>query len=165
MIYKPDQYYFSPHQMTPRYDPVGLLGSINSIVVVFLGLQAGKILLHYSEMKSRMIRLCIWGCKYTENGPEIDRYNFKIQWLGVWLRVVFVAFNNLTDQYQYQSVFGHFHLLHCCLDGVFWFWLVSIFLSIISKYGLVLRSISSVWTLSWSTYCMRILEAKFHFVA
>ena len=60
--------------MSPKYDPVGLLGSINSIVVVFLGLQAGKILLHYSDMKSRMIRLCIWGCKYTENGPEIDRY-------------------------------------------------------------------------------------------
>ena len=79
MVYKPDQYYFSPHQMTPRYDPVGLLGSINSIVVVFLGLQAGKILLHYSDMKSRMIRLLIWGCKYTENGREEDRYNLKIQ--------------------------------------------------------------------------------------
>ena len=82
MIYKPDQYYFSPDEMTPSYDPVGLLGSINSIVVVFLGLQAGKILLHYSEMKSRIIRFFIWGCEY---GPEMDRkrssvsdFNFKI---------------------------------------------------------------------------------------
>ena len=73
MIYKPDQYYFSQDQMTPSYDPVGLLGSINSIVVVFLGLQAGKILVHYSDMKSRIIRLCIWGCKYIKNGPEMDR--------------------------------------------------------------------------------------------
>ena len=57
--------------MTPTYDPVGLLGSINSIVVVFLGLQAGKIIFHYTDMKSRVIRLCLWGCKYTGSQPEV----------------------------------------------------------------------------------------------
>ena len=43
------------------YDPEGLLGSINSIVIVFLGLQLGKILQFYPDAKSRALRLSIWG--------------------------------------------------------------------------------------------------------
>uniref|UniRef100_A0A669DD22 Heparan-alpha-glucosaminide N-acetyltransferase n=1 Tax=Oreochromis niloticus TaxID=8128 RepID=A0A669DD22_ORENI len=44
------------------YDPEGVLGSINSILMAFLGLQAGKIILHYRERpKSIMSRFLIWG--------------------------------------------------------------------------------------------------------
>ena len=60
-VFEPDQYYFGGY--TPPHDPEGLLGSINSIVIVFLGLQAGKILLHYKDYKNRIIRFGIWGCK------------------------------------------------------------------------------------------------------
>ena len=39
-------------------------GSINSIVIVFFGLQAGKILLHYPDDRNRLIRFGIWGGKF-----------------------------------------------------------------------------------------------------
>jgi len=54
-----DEYYFGGYMRA--YDPEGLLGSINSIVIVFLGLQLGKILQFYPDSKSRAIRFCIWG--------------------------------------------------------------------------------------------------------
>ena len=65
MIYDPDQYYgfAEKHEPKPSLDPEGLLGSINTILIVFLGLQAGKILFHYPDMKNRVLRLCIWGRK------------------------------------------------------------------------------------------------------
>ncbi|KAM7394189.1 hypothetical protein PAMP_021002 [Pampus punctatissimus] len=44
------------------YDPEGILGSINSILMAFLGLQAGKIILHYRDLHaSIMSRFLIWG--------------------------------------------------------------------------------------------------------
>ncbi|KAM8842934.1 heparan-alpha-glucosaminide N-acetyltransferase [Synchiropus picturatus] len=49
------------HTRVP-YDPEGVLGSINSIVMGFLGLQAGKIILHYRDLhNSVMTRFLIWG--------------------------------------------------------------------------------------------------------
>ncbi|XP_041950626.1 heparan-alpha-glucosaminide N-acetyltransferase isoform X1 [Alosa sapidissima] len=50
------------YRSTAAYDPEGVLGSINSILMAFLGLQAGKILLHYSDLHSKIIsRFLIWG--------------------------------------------------------------------------------------------------------
>lgn len=44
------------------YDPEGVLGSINSVLMAFLGLQAGKIILHYRDLhRSIMSRFLIWG--------------------------------------------------------------------------------------------------------
>ncbi|KAM7010060.1 heparan-alpha-glucosaminide N-acetyltransferase [Tautogolabrus adspersus] len=44
------------------YDPEGVLGSINSVLMAFLGLQAGKIILHYRDVhRSIMSRFLIWG--------------------------------------------------------------------------------------------------------
>ncbi|KAK1176006.1 heparan-alpha-glucosaminide N-acetyltransferase isoform X1 [Acipenser oxyrinchus oxyrinchus] len=47
---------------TMPYDPEGVLGSFNSIVMAFLGLQAGKILLYYKDLHMQiMARFLIWG--------------------------------------------------------------------------------------------------------
>ncbi|XP_013789471.2 heparan-alpha-glucosaminide N-acetyltransferase-like [Limulus polyphemus] len=43
------------------YDPEGILGFLTSIFLVFLGLQAGKILLTYQDWKPRIGRWLIWG--------------------------------------------------------------------------------------------------------
>ncbi|CAN9510449.1 unnamed protein product [Ophioblennius macclurei] len=49
------------HSHVP-YDPEGVLGSINSVVITFLGLQAGKIILHYRDIPtSIMSRFFLWG--------------------------------------------------------------------------------------------------------
>ncbi|XP_040850131.1 heparan-alpha-glucosaminide N-acetyltransferase isoform X2 [Ochotona curzoniae] len=45
------------------YDPEGILGTINSIVMAFLGVQAGKILLYYKgKTKDILIRFTAWCC-------------------------------------------------------------------------------------------------------
>ncbi|XP_057553051.1 heparan-alpha-glucosaminide N-acetyltransferase [Hippopotamus amphibius kiboko] len=45
------------------YDPEGILGTINSIVMAYLGVQAGKILLYYKDQtKGILIRFAAWGC-------------------------------------------------------------------------------------------------------
>ncbi|KAF5920657.1 hypothetical protein HPG69_014694 [Diceros bicornis minor] len=45
------------------YDPEGILGTINSIVMAFLGVQAGKILLYYKDQtKDILIRFTAWSC-------------------------------------------------------------------------------------------------------
>ena len=43
------------------YDPEGVLGSLNSIVICFLGVQAGRIILYHQQHGSRIIRFVIWG--------------------------------------------------------------------------------------------------------
>ncbi|XP_075412695.1 heparan-alpha-glucosaminide N-acetyltransferase [Tenrec ecaudatus] len=45
------------------YDPEGLLGTINSIVIAFWGVQAGKILLYYKDQtKDILLRFAAWCC-------------------------------------------------------------------------------------------------------
>ena len=63
-IYEPDQYYFGTGKPVPSFDPLGILGSINSILIVFFGLQAGKIFLYFPNYKHRIIRFFVWGCEY-----------------------------------------------------------------------------------------------------
>ncbi|XP_060720711.1 heparan-alpha-glucosaminide N-acetyltransferase isoform X1 [Tachysurus vachellii] len=49
------------YQTTVPYDPEGVLGSINSILMAFLGLQAGKILqLYRDHPRQIMTRFLIW---------------------------------------------------------------------------------------------------------
>lgn len=62
-IFQIETYYGFKNDEIIQYDPCGLLGSINSIVIVFLGLQAGKILTHHKTDKHRLLRFFFWGCK------------------------------------------------------------------------------------------------------
>ncbi|XP_039607023.1 heparan-alpha-glucosaminide N-acetyltransferase isoform X1 [Polypterus senegalus] len=50
------------YQSTVPYDPEGILGSLNSVVMTFLGLQAGKILIHYKDLHMQiMAKFLMWG--------------------------------------------------------------------------------------------------------
>ncbi|KAJ8411089.1 hypothetical protein AAFF_G00181240 [Aldrovandia affinis] len=50
------------YQSTMPYDPEGVLGSLSSVVMAFLGLQAGKIISHYKDLHSKiMTRFLMWG--------------------------------------------------------------------------------------------------------
>ena len=46
---------------TGRFDPSGALGSLNSIVICFLGVQAGRILVHHQGRTGILVRLAVWG--------------------------------------------------------------------------------------------------------
>jgi heparan-alpha-glucosaminide N-acetyltransferase len=45
---------------TQAFDPEGILGCLTSIVHVFIGVQAGMILLVYQEHSERLIRWLSW---------------------------------------------------------------------------------------------------------
>ncbi|KAM4809993.1 heparan-alpha-glucosaminide N-acetyltransferase [Rhinophrynus dorsalis] len=49
------------YKTTMPYDPEGILGTINSVVMAFFGLQAGKILVFYkNQHKQVMVRFFMW---------------------------------------------------------------------------------------------------------
>ncbi|XP_071129356.1 heparan-alpha-glucosaminide N-acetyltransferase-like isoform X5 [Mytilus edulis] len=65
------------YKNTIAYDPEGLLGTLTSCVICFLGLQAGKIFMTFKNRQQRVKRLLIWGftlcliagilCKFSKN--------------------------------------------------------------------------------------------------
>ena len=51
-----------------NYDPEGVLGSLNSIVLCFLGVQAGKTLLQFRGKNFAIfIRFLVWGLALVSN--------------------------------------------------------------------------------------------------
>nr|KAG5698776.1 hypothetical protein BaRGS_032195 [Batillaria attramentaria] len=49
------------YQTKVSYDPEGILGTLTSIFLCFLGLQSGKILTAFQDHKGRIIRWLVWG--------------------------------------------------------------------------------------------------------
>ncbi|XP_033100089.1 heparan-alpha-glucosaminide N-acetyltransferase-like isoform X2 [Anneissia japonica] len=68
---------------TGAYDPEGMLGSINSIFMTFLGLQAGKIVLLYPGDRQRIIRLVIWGIITGVIGTILCKASKEDGWIPV----------------------------------------------------------------------------------
>jgi len=50
-----------PVYNTSSFDPEGVLGCVTTLLQVFLGIQAGQILMIFSDPKSRLKRWLIWG--------------------------------------------------------------------------------------------------------
>ncbi|XP_054847126.1 heparan-alpha-glucosaminide N-acetyltransferase isoform X3 [Eublepharis macularius] len=49
------------YMTTVAFDPEGVLGTINSVILAFLGLQGGKILLLFKDQPRQiMLRFCVW---------------------------------------------------------------------------------------------------------
>lgn len=49
------------YENTDYFDPEGFLGTITSVLTVYLGVQAGRTLNTYSNVKAKMIRWLTWG--------------------------------------------------------------------------------------------------------
>lgn len=86
MVFGPEHMYKNPtcksiyHTVMP-YDPEGLLGTLTSILMVYLGVQAGRIILCYHYTFSRIIRWTVWAtfmgiiagvlCNFSKNDGVI----------------------------------------------------------------------------------------------
>jgi len=68
-VYFHDEFYFGGY--IRKFDPCGILGSINSILIVFLGLQVGKIFERFKDEKSRAIRMALWSGMLTVVGGAL----------------------------------------------------------------------------------------------
>nr|XP_039254181.1 heparan-alpha-glucosaminide N-acetyltransferase-like isoform X2 [Styela clava] len=76
--------YFPPDfDETIPFDPEGLLGSIHSILIVFLGLQAGKIYLYYKEPKQRIIRWYCWSLLLGVISAVLTKFSQYDGWIPV----------------------------------------------------------------------------------
>ncbi len=59
------------YQLNLNHDPEGILGSLNSIVLCFMGVQAGKTLLHYrGKHLSILVRFTVWGMALVREHEE-----------------------------------------------------------------------------------------------
>lgn len=65
------------------YDPEGAVGCFTSIFLVFLGLQAGKILLTFTEWKSRVVRWCCWGVLCGVVAGVLCKFSKEDGWIPV----------------------------------------------------------------------------------
>ncbi|OWF52104.1 heparan-alpha-glucosaminide N-acetyltransferase-like isoform X2 [Mizuhopecten yessoensis] len=90
------------------YDPEGILGTITSCFMCFLGLQAGKILMYFKDVKGRVVRFLIWGfvlcliaailCKFSKDDGWIP-INKNLWSLSFVLCLAGMAFIALTVCY------------------------------------------------------------------
>ncbi|KAJ8972408.1 hypothetical protein NQ317_010332 [Molorchus minor] len=49
------------YETVKSFDPEGILGTLSSILTVYLGVQAGRILNTYQNVKDKVLRWIIWG--------------------------------------------------------------------------------------------------------
>jgi len=71
------------------YDPEGALGTLNSIVICFLGVQAGRILTHYHNHHIGIIvRLSIWGVALVRLYTQHCTVTLCYSVLGILVRLL-----------------------------------------------------------------------------
>lgn len=63
------------------YDPEGILGCLTSIFLVFLGLQAGKVLVTFKEWRPRLSRWCAWGVLCGIVGGVLCKFSKEDGWI------------------------------------------------------------------------------------
>ena len=100
---------------TVPYEPEGLLGTLTSCFLCFLGLQAGKILVTYSDPLERVTRFLVWGvllgaiaailCKCSKDDGWIP-INKNLWSLSFVLALSAMAFFLFTFCYLTVDVFG-----------------------------------------------------------
>eukprot|EP01130_Rhizamoeba_saxonica_P010656 TRINITY_DN4387_c0_g1_i1.p1 TRINITY_DN4387_c0_g1~~TRINITY_DN4387_c0_g1_i1.p1 ORF type:complete len:541 (-),score=72.74 TRINITY_DN4387_c0_g1_i1:35-1657(-) len=92
------------YQTTTAYDPYGVLGTLSSIFLCFLGVQCGRIHLLYTTDKERYIRWLIWGvicggvglllckCKKDEGWIPLNRNLWSPSFVLVSAGICFISF-------------------------------------------------------------------------
>ena len=87
------------------YDPEGTLGYLTAAVLCWLGVQAGRVLVHHRDHRARVLRWVAWGatltliggamCGFSKNGGAIPinknlwspSFVFVMSGLGMYLRL------------------------------------------------------------------------------
>ncbi|KAL8574907.1 hypothetical protein ACOMHN_063601 [Nucella lapillus] len=70
------------HTVVP-YDPEGLLGTLTSIFLCFLGLQAGKILFIHKNWLQRFVRFLLWGLGLCLLGGVLCKFSKDDGWIPI----------------------------------------------------------------------------------
>ncbi|XP_044736049.1 heparan-alpha-glucosaminide N-acetyltransferase-like isoform X2 [Chrysoperla carnea] len=121
LVFGPNHLYLRPtfkkiYETDVPYDPEGLLGTLTCILCVYLGVQAGRIMLTYNTPKARIVRLLAWGiftgllggwlCSFSENKGPIP-INKNLWSLSYVLVTSGLAFCGLTIIYILVDITKH----------------------------------------------------------
>ncbi|KAK7864612.1 hypothetical protein R5R35_003200 [Gryllus longicercus] len=101
LLLGPDHIYQTPtfrhiYQTVLPFDPEGLLGTLTAVLNVYLGVQAGRILLSYHYSVSRVIRWCVWGIFCGIVAAVLCRFQKDDGWIPVNKNLWSVSFVLLT---------------------------------------------------------------------
>ncbi|XP_075736997.1 heparan-alpha-glucosaminide N-acetyltransferase isoform X4 [Rhipicephalus microplus] len=96
------------------YDPEGTLGCLTSIFLVFLGLQAGKILLTFSEWKARVVRWCIWGLLCGVIAGVLTNFSKEEGWIPINKNLWSVSFVLSTASTAFFLLAVLYYLVDVC---------------------------------------------------
>ncbi|PIO28848.1 hypothetical protein AB205_0098810 [Aquarana catesbeiana] len=99
------------YKTTVPYDPEGILGTLNSIVIAFLGLQAGKVLLFYkNQHKQIMVRFFTWSVVMVWLFGCNSSMKTTSGWTSVDIRWVYLGPNGFYQLCGGDSA-GHLQML------------------------------------------------------
>ncbi|XP_069123986.1 heparan-alpha-glucosaminide N-acetyltransferase-like isoform X3 [Argopecten irradians] len=65
------------------YDPEGILGTLTSCFMCFLGLQAGKILIYFNDVRGRVVRFLCWGFVLCLVAAILCKFNKDDGWIPI----------------------------------------------------------------------------------
>jgi len=72
-----------------RVEPEGILGTLTSVVLCMLGVQAGKtVLLYKDHSRDILLRLVAWGIALVRIGWPIGRGREGAGWEGGWRKTL-----------------------------------------------------------------------------
>ncbi|XP_070384596.1 heparan-alpha-glucosaminide N-acetyltransferase isoform X3 [Dermacentor albipictus] len=96
------------------YDPEGTLGCLTSIFLVFLGLQAGKILLTFPDWKPRVVRWCCWGLLCGIVAGVLCKFSKEDGWIPVNKNLWSVSFILFTASTAFFLLAILYYLIDVC---------------------------------------------------
>ncbi|XP_063419703.1 heparan-alpha-glucosaminide N-acetyltransferase-like [Mytilus trossulus] len=89
------------YQTTAPHDPEGILGTLTSIFLCFLGLQAGRILICFQSHKERIIRWIIWGVLTGVVGAVLCKGSQNDGWVPLNKNLWSISFILVTASFAF----------------------------------------------------------------
>lgn len=121
LLLGPDHIYQKPtcmkiYQTVLPYDPEGILGTLTAVLNVYLGVQAGRILLSYHYSVSRVVRWCVWGFICGTIAAVLCKFQKDDGWIPVNKNLWSVSFVLLTACFAFLLL----SILYVVVDAGKW---------------------------------------------
>ncbi|XP_065909111.1 heparan-alpha-glucosaminide N-acetyltransferase-like [Dysidea avara] len=101
---------------TGPFEPEGGLGTLNSIALCFMGLQAGKILMFHQLHKSRIPRMITWGLILGLVGAALSGFQKNEGWIPINKNLWSLSFILVMG----GTAFLLLSVMYFCIDTIKW---------------------------------------------
>ncbi|OWF52223.1 heparan-alpha-glucosaminide N-acetyltransferase-like [Mizuhopecten yessoensis] len=171
------------YQTTTAHDPEGILGTLTSIFLCFLGVQSGRIIITYPKHSSRIARWIIWAtvtggigallCKASQNDGwvPLNKNLWSVSFILVTASFAFIVLSFLYiiidilhwwdgDPFVYPGM--NSIVVYCCHDVFYRFFPVNWGMESPQHWELLLKAIwdTAIWVvLAYILYRKKIFVA------